>query len=128
MTRSSFVSLLIAMAHDIPMSKREAEAEHRRQLRASIQAQRYEERQRAFKGKEGKLRYIEERISEVQDKTIDVQDSVNELRQILQHTLSVDDTINFGSIKIKEESPAFSPKPEDTYWYGLIGVFHNIIF
>ena len=112
MRRSSFAGLLNAMAREAARSKRLAEAEHRRQLRASMQAQRYEERQRAFEDKEAKLRYVEERIAEAQDKTIEAQDRVNELRQILQHTLSVDNTISFGSLKIKEEFPAFSPIPE----------------
>lgn len=112
MRRSSFAGLLNAMAREAARSKRLAEAEHRRQLRAAILAQHYEERQRALEDKEAKLRYVEERIAKAQDKIIELQDSVNELRQILQHPLSVDDTISFGSLKIKEEFPAFSPKPE----------------
>jgi restriction system protein len=108
---SSFAGFLSAVARDIARSKREAEAEHRRQLRASIQAQRYETRQRALADKETKLRYIEERIGEAEDKTIEVQERVDELRQILQHTLSVDDSIRFSSLKANEEFPAFSPKP-----------------
>jgi restriction system protein len=111
MRRSSFAGLLNAVARDIARSKREAEAAHRRQLRASIHAQRYEARQRASQDKEEKLRYVDERIAEAQDKTTEVQDKVNEFRQILQHTLSVDDTVSFESLKIKEKFPPFSPKP-----------------
>jgi restriction system protein len=112
MGRSSFASLLNAMAREAARRQRLAEAEHRRQLRASIQAERDEERQRALEAKEAKQQHIEERIAEAQDKTIEVQDRINELKQILQHTLSVDDTITFDSLRIKEKIPPFSPKPE----------------
>ena len=72
MGRSSFGGLLNAIARDIARGKREAEAERRRQLRASIraqreearallQAQRDEKRQRALGDKEAKLQYVEER-------------------------------------------------------------------
>jgi len=111
MGRRSFTSILNAMARESARQQRLAEGERRREVRALMQAQRDEERQRAL---ETKQQNIEERNAEAQDKTVEAQDRMDELREILPHTLSVDDTITFESLRIKEEFPLFSPKPELT--------------
>jgi hypothetical protein len=93
MGRRSFTSILNAMARESARQQRLAEGERRREARALMQAQRDEERQRGLEAKEAKQQHIEERNAEAQDKTVEVQDRIDELREILQHTLSVDDTM-----------------------------------
>ena len=115
MGRRSFTSILNAMARESARQQRLAEAEHRRQLRAHMQVQRDEERQRTLEGKEAtrnaKQQHLENHMAEVRNKNMEAQTTINELKEILQHTLSVDDTIAFDSLRIKETFPPFSPPP-----------------
>jgi restriction system protein len=108
--RSSFTSLLNAMAREAARKQRIAEAEHRRLLRAQIQAQRAAERERITQAKEAKQQYIEEQLGRAEELTAAVQDVVSELKQILQHTLKVDDTISFDSLRIKKPFGPFKPE------------------
>ena len=115
MGRSSFTSILNAMARESARRQRLAEAEHRRQLRAHMQAQRDEERQHALNAKEAtrnaKQQHLENHMDEARNKAMEVQATIAELKEILHHTLSVDDTIAFDSLRIKETFPPFSPPP-----------------
>ena len=76
MGRSSFTSILNAMARESARRQRLAEAEHRRQLRAHMQAQRDEERQHALNAKEAtrnaKQQHLENHMDEARNKTMEV--------------------------------------------------------
>lgn len=115
---SAFVGLLGTMARAAAKQQRKAEAEHRRQFRASLQAQRAAGRTRAveakIEAKEERQRHIEEQLAAAEERTAELADRVNELRQILQATLTVDDTINFDSLRITEPFLPFKPKPSLT--------------
>lgn len=51
----------------------------------------------------------EEITRDVEEKNHAIAQHIETLQRILLHTLSVDDTISFDSLKIKEECPVFSP-------------------
>jgi restriction system protein len=80
-----------------------------------MQAQRDEERQHALNAKEvtrnAKQQHLENHIAEARNKNMETQATIDELKEILHHTLSVDDTIAFDSLRIKETFPPFSPPP-----------------
>jgi len=107
--RRSFTGLLNQMAREAARQQRQAEAERRRNLRYQIQAERAAERQRNLAAKEAKQQYVESRIAEAQDTTQELQDKVAELERILEHTLSIDDTLNFDSLKDRSKFPPFRP-------------------
>jgi restriction system protein len=111
---SAFAGLLGTMARGAAKQQRKAEAERRRQLRAQLQTQRAAERARAIQTKEERQRHVEEQIAATEERTAELADRVNELRQVLQATLTVDDTINFDSLRITEPFPPFNQKPSPT--------------
>ena len=67
--------------------------------------QRERDSKRAYK--EAKQAYIEQRLKETEEKNEDVADRIDDIKSILQHTLKVDDTISFKSLKIKEKYELF---------------------
>lgn len=107
--RRSFTGLLNQIDRDAARQRRRTEAEKRHRVRAQTQADRTAERARAIHAKELKDRYVESRIAEAEDATAELADRVLELTTILNHTLSIDDTINFEILKDKNEFPPFQP-------------------
>lgn len=107
MGRRSFTSLLNQMAREAARQQRLAEAEQRRRLRSQIQADRAAERQQLLEAKEAKQQYIESRMAEAEDATEELTDRVEELADILNHTLSVNDVVSFDDLKAKDEFPPF---------------------
>lgn len=57
-----------------------------------------------------KAREKEEKVSLAKDQTSEAQLELEELGEILKHTLDIDDTIDWGSLKNKDKFPA--PKPQ----------------
>lgn len=108
MGRSNFASVLNAVAQEAAHRQRINEAEKRRQERVRIQNERETERSRRLKDKEEKQRYFEQKAEEVEDKNIELSERVEELNRVLEHTLSIDDTIRFEALRIKDE---FKPAP-----------------
>ncbi len=106
--RSSFGSLMTAVARDAARRQRQAEAERKRQARAVATAARDNERARNLQAKEDKQRYLEARIEETEDQNTELTERIDELKTVLEHTLSVDDTISFESLRILDE---YSPLP-----------------
>jgi restriction system protein len=103
--RSGFSGLLIAAARDAARAQRQAEAHHRRQLREHERALRQAERNRALDAKEARQRYLEERLQDVQEQNTSLNDLIQELRTILEHTITLDDTISFDSLRPHEKFP-----------------------
>ncbi|MDQ3917062.1 MAG: restriction endonuclease [Acidobacteriota bacterium] len=112
--RSGFSGLIIAAARDAARAQRQAEANYRRQLREAERQQRNYVRLRAQQDKKARQRYLEDRIQEVEDMNAALSRRVEELCAVLSHTLAVDDTIHFDSLRIHEKFPAFTPPRELT--------------
>jgi restriction system protein len=115
--RSGFSGLIAAAARDAARAQRQAEANCRRQVRERERAVRQAERSRALAAKEARQRYLEERTQEVEDRNSELAERMDELRSTLEHTLNVDDTITFDSLRIKEQYQPFSPPRELTANY-----------
>ena len=107
--RSSFSSTLNAWAREAARSERQAIAEQNRRMREQARAARDAERAKGQAAKEEKQRYLESRIAECEDAVHEVADRITSLQGILSHTLSVDDTITFKSLRPVDRFPKFSP-------------------
>jgi restriction system protein len=105
--RSGFGGLMVAVARDAARAQRQAAANQRQQVREYERALRQAERNCALEAKEARQRYLEERLQDVQDQNASLNDSIQELRTILEHALTVDDTISFDSLRPHEKFPAF---------------------
>jgi restriction system protein len=110
--RSSFVSLLNAIAREQARAQRRAEAERRRQERERLQAIRAAERATALATKEACQRYLAQRAQEAEEMNLQLSERLGELQSILEHTLRIDDTIAFDSLRIHDPFPLFSPPPQ----------------
>lgn len=77
--------------------------------RESARATRDHERALAQSAKEEKQRYLESRTAEAEEDTQETQERILELQSILEHTLNVNDTVSFQSLKTKDRYPAFRP-------------------
>ncbi|KAA0894285.1 restriction endonuclease [Oryzomonas rubra] len=108
MGRRGFISTLNSIARETARQQRRAEAELRRQARANLQYQRQCEREQRLADKEEKQRYLEQRFEETEDNNLELAQLLESLNGILDHTLSVDDTIRFESLKI---NAPFEPPP-----------------
>ena len=112
-------SLINAMIREAGRVRRRSEAEqrrtaveYRRNLAAIKRSERESERFRVRTEREEKQGYIEQRNDEATLKTEELTLRMKELHEILIKTLSVDDAINFSSLKLKESFPEFSPPTE----------------
>lgn len=79
--------------------------------------------------KEAKQRYLEGRINETEERNAELTAYVEELQGILEHTLTVDDTISFESLLIRErftpapvphELVAGQPRPQEAAFLGQL--------
>lgn len=112
MGRRGFLSTLNAIARESARQQRRMEAERNRQLRANLQYQRQQERLQRLAAKEEKQRYLEQRLEETEDQNQELAERLESLRTILNSAISVNCTINFDSLKVKEQFVA-SPLPSD---------------
>ena len=110
--RASFVSLMNAMARDAARSQRQAEAARRSQERERLRAIRAAERADAAATKEARQRYLDDRINEAAELNRELAQRVSELAGVLEQTLTVDDRIDFDSLRVKDAYPPFEPPPE----------------
>jgi hypothetical protein len=74
--RSSFVSLLKAIAREQTRAQRRAEAERRRQERERLLAIRAAERSTALAAKEARQRYLEQRAQEAEEMNLQLSQRV----------------------------------------------------
>jgi restriction system protein len=108
MAKSSFVSTMNAIARKQAQQQRQAEAEKKRRERERVKWERDAERVKALKTKGDKEQYLEARNEETADKNDGLTECINDLQHLLEHTLSVNDTITFESLRIRNE---YSPMP-----------------
>lgn len=106
--RGGFLSALNALARESARQQRQMEAAKRRQAREHAQFMREVEREKRIKTKEDKQQYIEGRTEETGEKNVELSERLDELKDILNHTLTINDTIRFDSLRIKEQ---FQAKP-----------------
>jgi restriction system protein len=127
--RSGFSGLMIAVARDAARAQRQAAANQKRLIREHERAVRQAERTRALLAKEGRQRYLEERLQEVRDENDALNDSIQELRTILEYTLNVNDAIWFDSLRPHEKFRPFVvpkviaepyPEPVKTSFFNAI--------
>lgn len=114
MGRRGYGSLINAMAREAARQQRMAVTEHKRQVREAERAQREAIRQAALNAKEEKQRYQQSRIDEVEEMNDDLKATLEDLSDILNDTLTINDTISFDSLKIHEEGPKYSPPSQLT--------------
>ena len=107
--RASFVSLLNAIAREQARAQRRAEAERRRQERERLQAIRAAERATALATTEARQQYLAQRAQEAEEMNLQLSERLAELQSLLEHTLRIDDTIAFDSLRIHDRFPLFSP-------------------
>jgi restriction system protein len=91
--------------------QRDYEREMRRLERERSLAWQRNERGRREIERQHKLAHIEAREQEVSDLNAVIADELRNLRSILAATLSVNDQINFDSLRIHETPPEFQPPP-----------------
>lgn len=109
MRGGSFVGLVNGLARAAARAEREAEAEHKRQLRYEKKMQREVERQHVLHAKEARQRYLEEQAASADEQNAEIAERVSALRNILEATLNVDDTISFDVLRNVGPAPVFSP-------------------
>lgn len=130
--RKGMASVVNAIARDIARAQRKAEAERKRQLReqerqrkaierqikqAEIEERRRQaqsEKERKQLEKEAKQQYLAERLQETDDLNAELADTIVDMNTILEHTLPIDDTIEFASLRVTDEYPPFNPPQELT--------------
>lgn len=132
MAKSFTSSLMKAIARDAARASREAAMNQKRLLReqeaqrkalerqrkqAEIEAKRQQaqsERERKQLEKEAKQQYISSRMEETDEKNESIANYILELGKILEHTLDINDTIEFDTLRVKEEFTPFMPPEELT--------------
>ncbi|WEK52566.1 MAG: restriction endonuclease [Candidatus Kaistia colombiensis] len=114
----------MAIARDIARQQRHAEMDRNRRLREAErharsvareaaraereqgQALRLHARTLKEREREERVAYLREREDAVADLNVELEDRVTTLANILSHTLSIDDTISFDSLKLRDKPPA----------------------
>ena len=110
--RSGFGGLINQIARDQARSQRQAAAEYNRQLRAQSRFEKQLIRNQMHFQKEARQQYFENRQEEVGEMNSELNDRVNSLKSILEHTLSVNDSVAFDSLRIKDDFAPIQPPSE----------------
>lgn len=130
--RKGMASLVNAIARDAARAQRKVETDRKKQLRA-FEAQRkaaerqrkqaelevrrqqaQSEKERKQLEKEAQQQYLADRMQETEDCNTETAEFIHALSTVLEHTLTIDDTIAFDSLRVKLEYPSFSPPQELT--------------
>jgi restriction system protein len=101
--RTGFISVVNAIARDAARRQRQLEADQRRAIAFQKKVVRENERLSKLQDKEDKQRYLSGRLEEADELNAEVNERIDGLANILNHTLSIDDTINFDSLRITDE-------------------------
>ena len=101
--RSGFVGLINQVAREQARSQRLAVANYNRQMRAQERYKKEALRAQKQYEKEARQQYLENRQQEADELNVEIGESIRELQLILEHTLSVNDSIAFDSLRIKDD-------------------------
>lgn len=130
--RRGMASVVNAIVRDMARAQRQAEADRKRRLReqerqrkaierqikqAAMEERRrlaQSERERKQLEKEAKQQYLVERWQETEDLNAELADTIIALNTLLEHTLPIDDTIEFASLRVNDDYPPFRPPQELT--------------
>jgi restriction system protein len=122
--------IIKAVARDAARPSREAEMNRKRLIREQESQRKAAERQRKLAEieskrllartekerkqleKEAKQQYIISKMEEVEEINEYNNNRILELSKLLEHTLDIDDTIDYDSLRVKEEFPPFIPPQE----------------
>jgi len=102
------------MAREAAKQARVQEQAYKAAVRAAERAKREAVRTAAQQAKEEKQRYLDARQAEADDLTGALGERIEELRGVLAHTLDVDDTIEFDSLRPSESFPTLELPKELT--------------
>ncbi len=116
----SFLSALNASAKTSARQQRQAEQRRNRlqretemQAKAADRARKKAERDQSVADKqarkESEQHYVEARIEEVDDLNQDLVERIDGLKTVLEHTLTINDTIDFESLRVKDDYQPFNP-------------------
>jgi restriction system protein len=105
-------SVMNQIAKDAARREKEQQKQMCANQLAYERAHRESIRLKAQEDKDAKLRYLESRIGETEEKNKLLSESINEINGILQHTLHVDDMISFDSLRIKDQFRDFTLPPD----------------
>ncbi|EKU96930.1 restriction endonuclease [Leptolyngbya sp. PCC 7375] len=96
--RKSFSSILKAAARESARAQRRAVAAQKQKAREHARAVREAEKQ-------AKQEYLEQRLEKVEEINSEIAEWIQELNEIIEHTLKVNDTISFDELRVKETFP-----------------------
>jgi restriction system protein len=96
--RKSFSSIMKAAARESARAQRQAAAHQRQRTREYAMAAKAAEKQ-------AKQDYLESRLEEAEDINLQMSGWIQDLQNILEHTLGVDDSISFDDLRIKDTFP-----------------------
>ncbi|MBI4671787.1 MAG: restriction endonuclease [Chloroflexi bacterium] len=91
-----------AVAREEAKRRRQIEAAQKRQKQAQQKAAREAERARLLQNKLDKQRYLQGRTDETDELNQELEERVTALQTVLEHTLDINDTIDFDSLRVKE--------------------------
>src|SRR5688500_11707330 len=91
---------------------REVSRSIRQSAREAAQRQRMQVKAAKEHTKFARLQYVEQRAREAEVLTEGLNAQIDELKSLLSHTLPVDDTVSFNSLRLKEQYPQFSLPPD----------------
>lgn len=130
MAKSFSSNWMKAVARDAARASRELENNRKRLLKAQAAQRKAAERQRKQAEiaarrrmaqsekerkqleKEANQQYVAGRVEETEEKNEANANYILELSKILEHTLDIDDTIEFDSLRVKDEFPPFTAPQE----------------
>lgn len=116
--RSGFVGLMNQIAREQARAQRQSVADYNRQVREHnrmiCEQERYRkqlDREQKQYEKELRQQYLEDRQLETDELNQELNNNISALQSILLHTLAVDDSIDFDSLRIKDNfQPLQMPK------------------
>ncbi len=105
-------NILVAVARESARAQRQAEAERKRRVRAAQLAARAAAKAQAKAEKEAHGQYLADRLTETEELNRELQENVDALGGLLQHSLKGNAVIQLASLRITEAYPDFLPPPE----------------
>lgn len=110
MARSrGFTSTLIQLQREAERQRRAEEVARRRVAQDAERTRRAYERATAAEQKERQRLYVESRLAETAERNADLEEDVAALGALLRDTLTVDDFLDFDSLKEAAPLPVFDP-------------------
>jgi len=107
--RKGFVATMVQVQREAERAQRARLVAQQRAVREADRASRANARAEAQEDRERKRLYAEARQAEVDLQNIDLDEAVAELESVLARTLTVDDFIDFETLKARPRLGAFAP-------------------